>query len=74
MLINIFVALVIFWSGFFVGYIRWDSRDCGGTIMLGEEDGEPRINLVIFEKYANNLESYDSINLRVEKYSTDNMK
>ena len=68
----ILISMVSSLIGWLVCYIRWHHR-YGGTIMIGEEDGEPRVNLIIFEKYANNLEEYDSIELKIEKYSKPNM-
>ena len=71
--VYILVCVLLFIAGWFVGYIRWGHR-YGGSIMLGEEDGEPRLKLIIFEKYANNLDRYDSIELKIEKYSHTNME
>lgn len=65
--VYIIAILFVFWIGFAVGYLRWRHRPAG-MIMVGDEGGEPRLNLVIFEKYADNIEAYDYIELEVKKY------
>ena len=67
-MIYVIAGLFIFWAGFFVGYLRWNHRRPAGMIMVGDDGGEPKLNLVIYEQYADNLDLYDYIELEVRKY------
>jgi hypothetical protein len=53
--------------GAITGRIKW-TRRVAGQIMVGEEDGEPKLNLVLYAKYADNIEAYDFVELEVKKY------
>lgn len=53
--------------GAITGRIKWTHR-VAGQIMVGEEDGEPKLNLVLYAKYADNIEAYDFVELEVKKY------